>query len=1089
MSIFSRLTSRIRTRKNYSRPKRQNYRFRPQIESLERRELLHSTAGAVAEMDEHSMVFGGTDSQGVPHPGLVPLSAVTNTALNSGSWLANQADADPTLPVWSNGVPKAGDNIYIPAGITVTLDGFEGGLTPTGQPTGALIRTVRVNGTLNFQADRNTSLFVDTIIVMPKGTFQMGSQQSPIQFNKQARVVFAPYSTINRDVWDPLQFSLGLVTHGTVRINGQRPANDNAGKPIPIAAPSVTSWVLGSNNFMRGTTSLNLGTTPVPKDWNVGDSIIVTGMAAALPYYLGGAASQDEEVKITGIVGNTIQISAPLQYDHTKGSSYVADVTRNVQFVSANPGVVANRGHVMFMHNPDIQVSGAGFYGLGRTDKRRPIDDPVVKADPDNPGQYTTEYVTTDVNPSYGQPANSYPPPPPTAHRVMVPAVDANGNKVLDAQGKIVYVVAKTGLNPRGRYAVHFHRSGDETAVSIDGSAVVDSPGWGIVNHSSNVDVTNNVVFNAVGAGFVTEAGDEVGSFVHNIAIKSLGSGLGVDARKSIQDFGHDGDGFWLQGGNVSLIDNVAASQRHAGFVFFPRGLVQKGFTPAQMQIPGDALPASYGADPTKSYEVLDVPLLEFKNNVAFGMITGYESWFSLLATPFSTVQTHIQGLRVFSTTGPAIFTPYTAQVWFDHVTVSDPVKWDASPAGLAYTGFERNDKTKNILYDHVTARGFQIGISAPVEGTNTILGGLLDNQKNIYVTTTNSDTRILNIKDGGPADLLQFPHLRSPQGYNIYLQTNYQPLFNDITRNFSRDIIKLGLVTHNGKQVYYLEQAANFVPFPTASWLSNPANAVIPHGPVAAAFVPVELQNVNNATMYQNLGLAIGGMVAPPDAAPDPITNALVGSAAYYAPTTYLFSPKWYDDRKGPYYLIYSYWDATKNQGTGAYVYVDEGKLAPNGSHLFPAVPLHGGWNVVTRNLTYSDGSHGVVSLFVNDENMDPSFINANPGMVLNIADVVNGTTFNLTGWIATSYGQIQFTSTVKLNDANYVSAIKTKADGTKFITISFNIQNFAGTTTKISIDFTVTANATLIKDLGQKTLPYTDLSVTLMRLLGFIS
>ena len=52
--------------------------------------------------------------------------------------------------------------------------------------------------------------------------------------------------------------------------------------------------------------------------------------------------------------------------------------------------------------------------------------------------------------------------------------------------------------------------------------------------------------------------------------------------------------------------------------------------------------------------------------------------------------------------------------------------------------------------------------------------------------------------------------------------------------------------------------------------------------------------------------------------------------------------------------------------------------------------------------------------------------------------------------------------------------------------ITISFNISNFAGTVTKISIDFDVTTTAKLIKDIGQTYLPYYDLSLTLQKLLG---
>ena len=88
--------------------------------------------------------------------------------------------------------------------------------------------------------------------------------------------------------------------------------------------------------------------------------------------------------------------------------------------------------------------------------------------------------------------------------------------------------------------------------------------------------------------------------------------------------------------------------------------------------------------------------------------------------------------------------------------------------------------------------------------------------------------------------------------------------------------------------------------------------------------------------------------------------------------------------------------------------------------------------------------------------------------------------------GWISASYGKVQFTATVKLNDANYVSALKTRADGSQYVTISFTIANFAGTTTKISIDFDVTTTAALIKDSGQVYLPYVDLSVTLKKLLG---
>src|SRR5262249_14835894 len=161
------------------------------------------------------------------------------------------------------------------------------------------------------------------------------------------------------------------------------------------------------------------------------------------------------------------------------------------------------------------------------------------------PGQMTTDVLQAAVNPPTADPRIA------GTHRVLVPVVDAAGNPVV-VNGVTQLQIARTGLNPRGRYAVHFHRTGDTQASSISDSAVLASPGWGYVNHSSDVDMSDNVAFNVVGASFVTEAGDEVGSFNHNLAMHGQGSGQGIDSRQQFQDFGHQGDGFWLQGGNVS---------------------------------------------------------------------------------------------------------------------------------------------------------------------------------------------------------------------------------------------------------------------------------------------------------------------------------------------------------------------------------------------------------------------------------------------------------------------------------------------------------------------------------------------------------
>jgi Bacterial Ig domain len=108
---------------------------------------------------------------------------------------------------------------------------------------------------------------------------------------------------------------------------------------------------------------------------------------------------------------------------------------------------------------------------------------------------------------------------------------------------------------------------------------VVGSPGWGVVNHDSHVMIEDNVSFDVFGAGFVTEIGNELGSFRRNIAILGRGSQRHIkDAGCSFssntcrrQDLAHGGHGFWFQGRNLLVEDNVAISQHDAAYVYFHR--------------------------------------------------------------------------------------------------------------------------------------------------------------------------------------------------------------------------------------------------------------------------------------------------------------------------------------------------------------------------------------------------------------------------------------------------------------------------------------------------------------------------------------
>ena len=58
--------------------------------------------------------------------------------------------------------------------------------------------------------------------------------------------------------------------------------------------------------------------------------------------------------------------------------------------------------------------------------------------------------------------------------------------------------------------------------------------------------------------------------------------------------------------------------------------------------------------------------------------------------------------------------------------------------------------------------------------------------------------------------------------------------------------------------------------------------------------------------------------------------------------------------------------------------------------------------------------------------------------------------------------------------------------ADGSQFVTISFQIRDFAGNTMTVSLDFNVTTTATLVKDMSRRNEPLFDVSATLLALLA---
>lgn len=527
-----------------------------------------------------------------------------------------------------------------------------------------------------------------------------------------------------------------------------------------------------------------------PEGWRVGDELVLAGTSPRRP--------EDERVRIWAIDGRRITVD-PLQFDHVPPqaglSVHVANLSRNVLIASENPQL-DRRGHVMFMHTRQVDVRYAGFYRLGRTNKLERIND-----------------------------------------------------SVLDEQGRLV---PGTGENQRARYALHFHRNGvqnDGRPARVHGSVVVDSPGWGFVNHGSYANFTENVAYDVDGAAFVTEAGNEIGSFFGNIAIRSTGSGETATSRNDIQDFGHQGDGFWLQGAGVSVVGNVAVGQQGNGFVFFTRGLRQKGL--GETMFLADNLHDRSLAAGEPTLRVGHVPIRNARDNTAYASATGFSTQFHLRGAAHNEPSV-VEDLLLWGNR-EGLDLIYTNQTVFRNVRIVGNLE---NPTGI---GVNRNGATKDITFQNVSVAGYDAGLKVPARGHNTIDGGFFNNNSNIIVLTPFEKN--VDIEIGGDLRFGSLPGRKIQP--RVSLEARLRENDGSIDHVFYDYRVKLDFGPYRGMEVLFFEQAADFVPYPTA----------MPK-------VPDAFVGKTNSQLWREFGVAVGGRIAPEDAARDPLIRGLLVEA-----------------------------------------------------------------------------------------------------------------------------------------------------------------------------------------------------------------
>ena len=407
----------------------------------------------------------------VPHP------EVTHIAVADGNWTAPAT--------WNTGtVPKNGAFPLITRGRNVIYDN---------EDINVRLDRIRVDGTLQVDTasltDETIEMLVETICVTRGGTFTIGtSNATRVPDTAAVNITFSgkDYSADSFTMTDLKSSNFlatrgwgrGLVVQGTVRMWGAK----------------KTPWLFADAPVDQGATSLTL--TEPPVGWEVGDQIIISATSSDYDGPGTTLGGEDEYRVLTSVSGATLSWETPLVYPHNNQS---ADSTRTdiVPIVArirgknitlrtepgaeGGPGNAHRRGHFAAMHHmAKSDIWDVEFIEMGRTDKSIPSG--VINSN--NEFKYYTDEA----------PAGGYTEP----------------------------LTSRSNL--QARYSVHKHMMGfNLTEVPTANGCFVDGThGWGMVHHSCQAKLDNNVIHRFRAAGMVSEAADEIDSWEGNLAIHSI---------------------------------------------------------------------------------------------------------------------------------------------------------------------------------------------------------------------------------------------------------------------------------------------------------------------------------------------------------------------------------------------------------------------------------------------------------------------------------------------------------------------------------------------------------------------------------------
>jgi hypothetical protein len=582
------------------------------------------------------------------------VSVMTNETVNSGAW--NDANT------WKNGqIPQDGARVVIHSNHRVVINSQID--TP--------LRTVLVEGELAFNPHKNTRLIADTIITANNSILRIGEPREPIDGDKKAEIIISDYNsegmiTDNPDSpdYDPLRIGQGLLVNGEFLAHGEE----------------KTPYVTIANRGV-GAGEITIEFDEEVENWHVGDKVVILGVS--------DNGTEAEERTITAINGDSITIDRPLEYNHIVPDTtipdldlkvHVANLSRNI-IIKTDPTKIAqypdkndmrnieHRGHVLFMHTNNVNISDIEFDDLGRTNKKYVLNETT----------FTSE------------------------------APDATATHI--------------GTNQAARYPVHFHRAGfNEKLGRVTECVINQSPGWGYVNHSSNAVMEYNIAYGVYGSSFITEAGDEHGVFKGNMAIATRGVGRSDvrdwKSREKDDDWGFQGNGFWMLGFYVDVVDNIVNGSSN-----FAYALTKKAIDSVTGVIEDD----------NKEVKHYNVMIKTFVGNIAYGNSGGVIGILSGTRKRGNNLDPELFQNTLAYANAPAnngeLFSWwYPYNITMKNTTIVGDIH------NPKYTGIGSQTKLRKTQLINTRVEGLRVGIVLPIyTGKNIIRDGYFNNLVNMY--------------------------------------------------------------------------------------------------------------------------------------------------------------------------------------------------------------------------------------------------------------------------------------------------------------------------------------------------------------------